>query len=139
MIAALAALLVAATPPLDVDARIRASDQAAQALQGPLDGAWSLYDAAGARLYAFQLVDPVGGHGPLQGAWRDLRGREALGVFSELRREGDALILRLPSHGESPADSIRLRGDGHGAWRGRISGDPASRAVVLKRDVESAP
>ena len=134
MIAVLAALLLAATPPPDVGARIRASDRAAQALQGPLDGAWTLYDAAGARLYAFQLVDPVGGHGPLQGAWRDLRGHETMGVFTELRREGDALILRLPAHGETPAVSIRLRGDGHGPRRGRMSGDPASHAVVMRRD-----
>jgi len=130
----LAALILAAAPPPDVGARIHASDQAAQALQGPLDGAWTLSEASGAPLYALQFSDPVGGRGPLQGAWRALGGHADIGVFTELRREGDTLILRLPAHGEDPAAVIRLRRDAHGGWRGTLSGDPASRVVVLRRD-----
>ncbi len=130
------ALLVLAAPAPDVGARIHASDQAAQALQGPLDGAWTLTEAGGRGLYAFQLVDPVGG-GPLQGAWRDLRGHAPhadMGVFTDLRREGDTLRVVLPAHGDEPASGIRLRRTSSDLWRGRMSGDPAAHMVMLHRD-----
>jgi hypothetical protein len=132
----LAAALLAAAPAPDVGARIRDSEQAAQALQGPLDGAWVLTDAAGRNLYLFQLVDPVGG-GPLQGAWRDPSGHAPhgdMGVFTDLRREGDRLIIALPPHGDAPGAVIRLRRDGRGLWRGRMWGEQAPHGVILRRD-----
>ena len=66
----IAALLLAATTPADpVGARIAASSQAAQALQGPLDGTWVLRDGAGRAVLILQIVDPAGG-GALSAAWR---------------------------------------------------------------------
>ena len=79
---ALAAVLPAGPPgelagDATFEARISQSVAAAQRLQGSVDGQWLLFDAKGVRLYRPRLVDPPGGHDPLQGAWLDLRGDQA--------------------------------------------------------------
>ncbi len=62
---------------------------------GPLDGAWTLSDAAGRPLYALVLADPAPS-GMIEGAWRDLtapRGAAASGVFIASSREADRVRL----------------------------------------------
>src|SRR5271165_4228998 len=54
----------------DLTIRMQESAAAAQALQGPLDGTWALSDAQSQPLFMFQIADPAGGAGQLQGAWR---------------------------------------------------------------------
>jgi hypothetical protein len=115
---------------------MRDSFDAAQALQGPLDGRWTLYDAGGRALYAIQIVDPAGGGGPLQAAWRDPRDSRAtgaLGVVSDIARTGGALRLSFAGHGGVGATLV-LRQDRHGGWSGRMVESGNAMRVTLRRD-----
>jgi hypothetical protein len=118
------------------ESRVRGSIAAAQELQGPLDGAWSLTDAAGTKLYAFQMVDPGGGYG-LEGAWRDLRrgaGIGDVGVIDSVQRSGAALTLRfVPREGAAPV-SVQLNQTNAGQWTGALSEASGSADVTLVRD-----
>ena len=91
----------------------------AEETAGPLDGAWTVSDAAGHPLYALVLTDPAPGGG-VEGAWRDLTapaGAAASGVFMASSREGggvrlwfaDGRVLALPgSGGELAGRPVRL-------------------------------
>ncbi|MEO9211530.1 MAG: hypothetical protein ABI242_00085 [Caulobacteraceae bacterium] len=132
--AALVGLLVVAEPPraVDVGARVAAA-QAAQSLQGPLDGGWTLTDAAGAALFTFEIVDPAGGHGPLTGAWRDERGEaKATGLIADPRRRGRRLWFDFVPDGGAV---VRLSLEERSAetWSGRMIRNGRSRAVGLRR------
>ena len=125
MLAALATPLMAlAAEP--VGARIASSAVAAQGLQGPLDGTWTLEDLGGHTLFVVQLVDPAGGEGPLQAAW--LRG-ETLGVAQATRR-GDRLTLTLEDHGETVRAVLHLASS---HWRGVVVRGRQRLAVSLVR------
>ncbi len=134
LIGALTVLLNVAPPPNrpDVGPRIAAAMAAAQNLQGPLDGAWVICDAAGRPLYQFQIVDPAGGHGPLTGAWRDGSGGGGAGFIARIRRIGRTLRLEF-APGDRPPVTLRLRRRSPGVWGGWTIEDGARRAVVLRR------
>jgi len=129
----LAAQLAAGTPPdsPDTGARIGAAMAAEQSLQGPLDGGWTLRDAAGRPLYGFELADPAGGQGPLTGAWRDPGG--AAGVIIDARRDGRRLRIAFATAGGRPT-ALRLTERSPGLWTGRMMAGATRRAVVLRRD-----
>ncbi|HEX3919608.1 MAG TPA: hypothetical protein VHW60_19900 [Caulobacteraceae bacterium] len=113
-----------------IDSRVRASFDAAESFQGPLDGGWTLVDAAGAPIYAFQLVDKVGGRSPLEGVFRDLRHPSVpgdIGFIDGLERGAGMLTLRF-----GPV-TIRLR-SADGGWMGEIRDGRVATAVKLKRD-----
>jgi hypothetical protein len=140
MLVALMALTMASAPTPLPDAafegRMRDSFDAAQALQGPLDGRWTLYDAGGRALYAIQIVDPAGGAGPLQAAWRDPRDLSplgALGVVSDIARTGGALRVSFAGHG-GLATNLVLRQGRHGGWSGRMVESGKAIRVTLRRD-----
>lgn len=117
------------------ESRVRGSIAAAQGLQGPLDGAWSLTDAAGTRLYTFQMVDPGGGYG-LEGAWRDVRrgGIGDVGVMDSVQRSGDALTVRfVPREGAAPV-TAQLTQTSPGRWSGALTEGSASADVTLVRE-----
>ncbi len=104
--------------------RIAQSAVAAQALQGPLDGAWALRARAGRVLFVFQMSDPPGSVGPVQGAWRD----EAGGMGSaEFIAEGPRR-LRIAIDGAPPFTVGRRAG----LWRGVLAGHGA---VTLTRSL----
>lgn len=115
--------------------RIKGSIAAAQGLQGPLDGGWTVQAADGAALYALQLVDPASGNGPLVGAWRDMRRPASVGstgLVEAIERAGDAVIVRFsPKAGQSsfltlnPTDEMR--------WSGALLEDGVSRAVTAQQ------
>jgi len=116
-----------------LDDRIRSSVNAAESLQGPLDGSWTLYDAVGGRLYVFQVVDPAGGQGPLEGVWRDLRrpaGSLAYGLVTYLSRGEGGLTIGFTA---AARVSIVLRALSDGAWSGEMTENGAKTAVVLRR------
>ncbi|HEY7852446.1 MAG TPA: hypothetical protein VIB82_05680 [Caulobacteraceae bacterium] len=119
-------LLLAAAP--NTDARIAASAAAAQALQGPLDGTWTLAEARGRALYVFQIVDPVSGGANLQAAWRAPGQDGALGQATA-RRVGDRLSLQLGARGPL----VSLRRLSNDLWRGALRQDGRSRHVLLRR------
>ena len=134
---ALLALAVATGPPVGdttFNARMRDSIAAAQALQGPLDGHWTLY--AGVRaVLVLAIIDPAGG-GPLQAAWRDpSRSADAgLGVVSEIMWTGRRLRLTFTRPEKTRPTTIDLVGDPGLGWRGRLDDGGSHSSVVLRRD-----
>ena len=118
------------------DSRIRESVAAAQGLQGPMDGRWTLVDGAGKPLYVFMFVDPAGGRGPLEAAWRDprrVRGGDDLGVVDGLDRNGLSLTLTFAPHAGAAPTQVQLQGDPAGALSGQMSENGATVPVTLRR------
>ena len=138
-----APLTAAAQPPGEpsdaaIDERLRASAAAAQSLQGPLDGGWTLVGASGAAIYAFQFVDPPGGSQTPEGVWRDLRRPMTpgdIGPVDSLVRSGATLTLRFsPIVGKGPT-VVALKAGADGAWTGELREDDAApTAVTLKQN-----
>ena len=139
MLAALLALMLTSAPPpgdAAFDGRMRDSFAAAQALQGSLDGRWTLYGSGGRALYSFQIVDPAGRVGPLQAAWRDLRDASPLGgpgVVSDIARTAGSLRLSFAPPAGSVVTLV-LRRDRLGGWAGRMVEDGKATRVTLRRD-----
>jgi hypothetical protein len=122
---------------LAFESRIRQSVAAAQGLQGPLDGQWTLYDAGGRVLYVFLFVDPAGGRGPLEGAWRDPRrprGSDDLGVVDNLQHAGLTLSLNFVPHPGAAGAAIQLQGQADGRWDGQMTEGGAAQKVSLRRN-----
>lgn len=116
-----------------VGARIAASFDAAERLQGPLDGSWTLVNGAGRPLYAFQLVDSAGGDEPLEGVWRDLRRPPIPGdieMIDSVTRKSGSLTLRF---GAGPTATVRLRQGAGGVWSGVLRDGSGVIAVKLRR------
>lgn len=121
---------------LAFEQRIRQSVAAAEGLQGTLDGEWTLFGADGKPLYVFVFVDPAGGRGPLEAAWRDPRrprGADDLGVVDSLQHVGAALTLNFVAHPGAPATVVQLQGAGP-AWDGQLTDRGAAQRVSLKRN-----
>ena len=101
-------------PYTDLDAKayaeaILAAAKQAQAMQGPLDGGWSLTGPDGRRMYSFRMVDQGQGMGVAQGAWRDMQAGEGpatSGFVASVGYDGDKLMLRFYEAG--PDDLIVL-------------------------------
>jgi hypothetical protein len=138
-IAALAPVVALAQPDTDnaVDERIRSSAAAAQALQGPLDGAWTLVSAVGAPIFAFQLVDRPGGQGPVEGVWRDLRRVSTpgdIGLIDMVARSPTALTITLSATPGQPTVMISLHPNPTGMWSGELREGAATTQVRLRRN-----
>lgn len=118
----------------DLDRRMRGTSAAAQTLQGPLDGRWSLATLDGAPLYVLLFVDS--GRGALEGAWRDVTrgaGLTATGVISTLSRDGAALsAVFSPRPGETVSLTLSQQSDS--AWSGDLDEGGRRRGVRLMRD-----
>jgi hypothetical protein len=137
--AALAPVVALAQPDADnaVDERIRSSAAAAQALQGPLDGAWTLVSAAGTPIFAFQLVDRPGGQGAVEGVWRDLRRPSTpgdIGLIDQIARSPTALTITLAATPGQPTVMISLHPDPTGMWSGELREGAAMTQVRLRRN-----
>lgn len=110
-------------------ARVQGRAQAAQARQGPLDGAWVLSGPDGAALYRFQLSDtPAQG---LEGAWRALGAEGGSGLFDAAERQGAAVVFRFATRGGQA--SLSLTPEAEGAWSGSLTQGAAATAVRLTR------
>jgi len=143
-VAALAPVLVLASgalaqPDQDnaVDERIRSSAAAAEALQGPLDGPWTLISAAGAPIYAFQLVDRPGGQGMVEGVWRDLRRPSMpgdIGLIDQISRSPTALTITLNASPGQSVVMISLHPDPAGMWSGELREGASTTQVKLRRN-----
>ena len=138
VLAALAPLAALAQPSDDpVGARIQDSALAAQSYQGPLDGSWTLVSAAGQAILAFQLVDKVGGAGPLEGVWRDLRrpaGPGDIRFIDAIVRGPSTVTITLNAAPGSPPVAIALQSGTGGGWSGTMSENGASTPVRLRRN-----
>lgn len=120
-----------------VDERIRGSAAAAQALQGPLDGAWTLVSAAGTPIFAFQLVDRPGGQGAVEGVWRDLRRPSTpgdIGLIDQIARGPTALTITLAATPGQSTVMISLHPDPTGMWSGELREGAATTQVKLRRN-----
>jgi hypothetical protein len=132
---ALAAALTAGTARGDpdaaaFDARMAASVQAAERLEGPLDGRWTLYDARRRPLYVLQISDPPQHAGPLEAAWRSPRDG-TVGQLDRITHSGERLSLTWTARGRTVI--VALRRAGAGPWRGRLDDAGRPLRVVLRR------
>lgn len=119
---------------LGYDTRIRASSDAAEGLQGPLDGGWNVVGADGRVLVVLQLVDPGDGSGRLEGAWRDLMtpdGVEPVGLIDRLERGAGDLTIRFTPRGGAAVE-LRMRPDASGAWSGELRAGDQVIVVSMK-------
>ena len=122
--------------PLDLgyEARIRASFAAAQGLQGPMDGGWTVRGADGATLLVLQLVDRGTGDG-LEGAWRDplAGGLGKVGLIDSLERTPSSLLIRFTRLPGKPVTVLTLVPVA-GGWAGEMSDGTGTRPVTVKRN-----
>lgn len=119
---------------IDYEQRLRASFAAAQGMQGPLDGSWTLSADPGGDIYSLELVDR--GDRPLEGAWRDLRRAGAVsgsGFLEDAQRYGAQLTFRFRPQGAQPVvATLSPRADGR--WSGELVEGRERRAVSLRRN-----
>ncbi|MEJ2815568.1 hypothetical protein [Caulobacter sp. CCG-8] len=117
------------------DLRVKGSILAAQGLQGPLDGGWSIEGPDGAALYRLQLVDKVGGYDGLEGAWRDVRRPGTVGSTGLIdfvdRSYGGFLARFSPRPGQLATLDLTPRGDG--SWSGKLNENGAETLVTAHR------
>ena len=117
------------------DLRIKGSILAAQGLQGPLDGGWSIEGTDGAALYRLQIVDKVGGGDALEGAWRDPRRTGAVGstgLIDFLDRSDSGFLARFsPRAGRLATLDLTPRGDG--SWTGKLNENGTETPVTARR------
>jgi hypothetical protein len=117
------------------DLRVKGSILAAQGLQGPLDGGWSINSADGAALYALQIVDKVGGYGGLEGAWRDVRRPGAVGstgLIDFVDRSANGFLARFsPRGGQLATLDLTPRADG--TWSGKLNENGVETSVTARR------
>ena len=129
----LVALVIAAMPPVtDVGARLRESGAAAQTLQGPLDGTWTLSERRHGALLLFQITDPAGG-GPLEAAWREPGGAGAAGLVETIARRGDRLSISFARFNGAVLAGLGLRRLGRGVWSGHLVEGGHASPVTLRR------
>ena len=121
-----------------IDARVRASAEAAESYQGRLDGAWTLTDMAGRPIYDFQLVDR-GGRDGLEGAFRSLR-RPAvagdIGFIDSLDRDGGVLTLAFRPLGGGAPVTLILKSAADGDWTGDLRQGPAVTPVQMRKALD---
>jgi hypothetical protein len=117
------------------DLRIKGSILAAQGLQGPLDGGWSIQGPDGATLYTLQIVDKVGGGDALEGAWRDTRRTGAvgsIGLIDFVDRSDSGFLARFsPRPGQLATLGLTPRGDG--SWTGKLNENGTETPITARR------
>ena len=120
---AAAMIVLAASDPLTT--RIEESAAAAQALQGRLDGAWTLRDHSGSVLFSFQMSEPPGSTGHVTGAWRD--DNDTIGGAQFIAEGPRRIRVRLDG---ATLPSFVLLEHRAGTWRGAL---PGHGVVTLTR------
>lgn len=116
------------------DARLRSSFANAQGLLGVLDGGWTVVDASGRRLFAFQLVERSAG-GMLEGVWRDLRRTPtptSSGLIGTIQRTGGQLTVTFAAS-RGGFTTLALAQSIDGSWGGRLTEPDGESAVSMRR------
>lgn len=126
-------------PPTPVEkayeSRIRGGLNAAQGLQGPLDGGWIVRGPDGRTLYSLQLVDKGTGALSLEGAWRSLKpGQTQVGLVDTIERTttGGVYIRFTPRGAREP--SILQLSPSSGGWSGTLWEAGDTRTVTVRRN-----
>ena len=118
------------------DERILSSAAAAESLQGPLDGGWTLVSGDGKVIYGFQFVDKPSGETP-EGVWRDLRRPNVpgdIGLIDTMQRGApDSLTIRFVAAPGQGATTITLK-LAAGVWSGDMTEAGAVTKVALRRN-----
>ena len=117
------------------EAHVRASFQAVEGLQGPLDGRWMLSRADGTSLYSFQITDP-GQDRPVEGAWRDLRAGPAIdgsGFLTSVSRDPETVTIRFPGRDPSKSETATLHSGGYRQWTGELQDGAATAIPVVMK------
>lgn len=117
------------------DERILSSAAAAESLQGPLDGGWTLVSGDGKLIYAFQIVDKPSGETP-EGVWRDLRRPNVpgdIGLIDSVQRSPDTLTIRFVAAPGQGATTIALK-LAAGVWSGDMTEAGLVTKVALRRN-----
>lgn len=127
----LARLLAPPSANATFDARMRDSAAAAQALQGPLDGAWVVRGLGGGKLYILEIADPPEGAGILQAAWQSPEG--VMGPVDAIARAGGRLNLSFSLGVGRGHVQLTLRRLSRQEWRGWMWSQGMSHAVRLMR------
>ncbi len=116
--------------------RVKGSIVAAQGLQGPLDGGWKVKGPDGSTLYTLQIVDPAGGAGPVEGAWRDVRRPGAVGstgLIETVDRTGQNLVFRFNPRPDQTS-VLTLTPAGSTRWSGSLYEAGATQTVIADRE-----
>lgn len=119
-----------------LDLRIRGASAAAQIMQGPMDGAWSLQDETGAALYSFQFVHTAGPNPSLEGAWRDHRRGEGLGatgLIAAVSRNANLLNASFNPKGGAETAMLSLTEIAGGSFIGQLTQGGVTTPVRLVR------
>lgn len=138
MLAILLALSMTGSLPApgeaDFNTRIRESVAAAESLQGPLDGGWTL-TVEGRPRYVFQIMDPPNG-GAVQAAWREwgTDGASTVIAVDQVSVRGRILTLVFTRPGASGDTTVRLHNLRGLGWRGDILEDGRRSSAVLRRE-----
>lgn len=126
----IAALIVGLAPAAAaqdaVGTRIDQSAAAAERLQGPLDGTWTLQDEQDRTLFVFQIGDPPTG-GPLSCASRTADGAPRVVIC---RRNRGMLTIAFDASGKR---RVVLHPAAGGVWRGELIVGEAGQPVLLRR------
>lgn len=126
-------------PPTSVEqayeSRIRGGFNAAQGLQGPLDGGWVVRGSDGRSLYGLQLVDKGTGAILLEGAWRSMKpGPGQVGLVDSIERTANGgVYIRFTPRGAREASVLTLEPAG-GGWNGSLWEGGSNRSVTLRRN-----
>jgi len=119
---------------LNYEARLRASFQAAERMQGPLDGRWVIRSGS-ERLYDLQLVDKSSG--VLEGVWLDPRRSGATsgsGFIDQIARADGRLSLEFQARqGADPVKAQLSPGAGE-TWTGELTERGERRSVTMSRN-----
>jgi hypothetical protein len=129
----------------DQQAAIQAAYQAAEALQGPLDGLWRVTDTSGHTLFIFDLSDAGGPPAPLaaspdhpevEGAWRDPdrpRAPDASGFIDSVRGDGRWVQIRFVAGPDRRGEVVTLKAAANGRWTGELADAVTRHAVIMTR------
>lgn len=123
--------------PLDIgyESRIRGSVAAAQGLQGPLDGGWTVRSSYGVAVMTLQLVDRGNGYGQLEGAWRTLDGQVSkVGLIDSLDRQPTILTIRITKAPGKPTTVLTLIPSADGGWSGEVTDEWGVHPVTMRRN-----
>ena len=120
---------------LNYESRIRSTFNAAQGMQGPLDGHWVL-KVNGTEAYDLQLVDK--GQGNLEGAWRDPSRPGAMdsnGFIDEIQNIAGHLTLKFkPRRNGTEMIEAVFEAAGYGQWSGGMIVRGERRSATLSRN-----
>ena len=130
------------TPYTDLDAKaysdaVLAASRAEEAMQGPLDGGWSVTDQAGKALYSLRMVDHGQGMTQAEGAWRDLAappGPAATGFVDSIGYDGGKVMLRFHETGPDDLVVLTLTPTAASAWAGELWRRGRIVKVIVSRD-----